>query len=102
MRSNALRESARGEVCTLQIVGLCNGDTETTVLAHLPDESGGMGKKSDDISVCYSCSSCHDAIDRRFKSAELESDREWYLRRAMVRTWRRWIEIGLVTVKGLK
>ena len=102
MKSTALRESARGEQCTVQIVGICNGDTETTVLAHLPDESGGMGRKSDDISVCYSCSSCHDAIDRRVKSISLECDREWYLRRAMIRTWRRMVETGLITIKGLK
>lgn len=102
MKSNALRESARGESCTVQIAGVCNWLWETTVLAHLPDESNGMGKKSDDISVCYSCSSCHDAIDRRVRSWELETDREWYLRRAMVRTWRKFIEKGLITITGLK
>lgn len=102
MKSNALRESARGEACTVQIAGVCNWLWETTVLAHLPDESNGMGKKADDISACYACSACHDAIDRRVRSWELETDREWYLRRAMVRTWRRWVELGLITIKGLK
>ena len=102
MKSKALRDSARDEPCTVQIAGVCNWQWETTVLAHLPDESSGMGKKPDDISSCYACSSCHDAIDGRVRSAELESDREWYLRRAMVRTWRRFVEKDLITIKGLK
>lgn len=102
MKSKALRDSARDEACTVQIAGVCNYLWETTVLAHLPDESNGMGKKPDDISVCYSCSSCHDAIDGRVRSAELESDREWYLRRAMIRTWRRFHEKELIKIKGVK
>ncbi len=93
--SKKIRASARNETCTLQIVGVCNHNPETTVLAHLPDESNGMGTKPDDISACYACSSCHDAIDRRHRSGLSGEDREWYMRRAMVRTWRRLIETGV-------
>jgi hypothetical protein len=101
IRSKKLRDSARGQECTLQIAGICCGDTETTVLAHLPDESHGMGLKADDISSCYACRTCHDAIDMRSGWARMNDDstREWYMRRAMVRTWRRMIDSGLVVVK---
>jgi len=101
IKSKQVRDSARGESCTVQIAGVCNYDDQTTILAHLPDESNGMGKKADDISACYACSCCHDAIDKRITSIELETDREWYLRRAMVRTWRRLVEKGVVSIKGV-
>lgn len=97
MVSKALRDSARGQDCTLQIPGVCNFNPETTVLAHLPDETNGMGKKSDDISACFACSDCHAHIDAN----RLPDSDDWMLRRAMVRTWRQWIEMGLVKVKGL-
>lgn len=102
MISKTLRASARGQECTLQIAGACNGDTATTILAHLPDESGGMGRKSDDISACYACSSCHDVIDGRVNWPLSDADREWYMRRAQTRTWRRAIDLGLVSIRGLK
>ncbi|TYL44600.1 nuclease domain-containing protein [Dickeya sp. ws52] len=64
-RSKALREPAYGQVCTLQIPGICNGNPETTVLCHLPSPTHGMGYKGDDFWAVYSYSSCHDVIDRR-------------------------------------
>jgi len=103
VRSNAIRMSAKGEECTFQIPGVCNGNPETTVLCHLPDESHGMGHKADDISAAYGCMSCHDAIDRRISNAGWDSDNsEWYMRRAQTRTLRRLIEKGIVKVAGLK
>lgn len=97
IRSQKIRDAARGETCTLQIAGVCNGDPETTVLAHLPDESHGMGRKSDDICAAFACSACHDVIDGRAKWELRPVDRgQWYMRRAMVRTWRRLVERGVI------
>lgn len=98
--SKALRDSARGEVCTVQIYGICNYDPETTVLAHLPDESKGMGTKSDDISGCYACASCHDALDGRRKEPIAQQELEWYMRRAQTRTLRRLFEKGILSING--
>ena len=98
-RSPALRKSAKGETCTLQIVGVCNHNPETTVLAHLPDESKGMGRKSDDWISAYSCSACHDMIDGRVKRIIPELELEWYMRRGMTRTWRKLIEMGAIVIK---
>lgn len=97
--SKKIRNSARGEDCTFQIAGVCNYNPDTVVLCHLPDESHGAGKKADDISAAYGCTACHDAIDRREWSQELEDNREWYLRRAMVRTWRKLIANGIVVIR---
>lgn len=100
--SNAVRQSARGEECTVHIAGVCNYKSETTVFAHLPDESKGMGIKADDLSGCYACHACHDALDGRSKSRLTGEEREWYMRRAMVRTWRRLHDKGLLLIKGAK
>lgn len=100
--SKAVRDSARGEACTLQIAGVCNGNWDTTVFAHLPDESKGIGTKSDDLSACYACHACHDMLDGRQRNALSAEDREWYMRRAMVRTWRKLHEKGLLTIKGVR
>lgn len=102
IRSKAIRESARDEPCTLQIAGVCNGDTRTTVLAHLPDESHGMSRKSDDFPcVAYACSDCHDMIDGRTTPTLefVQGWREFYLRRAMTRTLRRLVQKGIVGIK---
>jgi hypothetical protein len=101
IESRKIRESARGEDCTLNILGACNYNPETTVLAHLPDESHGMGRKSDDLSACFACSACHDVADGRalwpINGQDSESRlKDWYYRRAQTRTWRRLIEMGVI------
>lgn len=99
IRSNKIRQSARGEDCCLRIPGICNGNPETTIFAHLPGSGNGMGTKSNDIHGVYACSSCHDWLDRRVKS-DLE---EWLNRheqalRALIETQIRIYEKGLIKV----
>lgn len=99
IRSQKLRDSARGEFCTFEIPHVCNGDPETTVLCHLPDESHGMSRKSDDFCAAYGCSACHDYIDGRGKRGNWYWDEgNWYFRRAQNRTLRRMIEKGLIKI----
>ena len=63
--STALRQSAKGEGCTLRL-GCCNHDPATTVLAHLRFFAwAGMAQKPDDLLAVFACSDCHDALDRR-------------------------------------
>lgn len=107
LKSSKLRESARLETCTVGIPTVCNHDRETTVLAHLTWGNSAMGGKPDDFSACYACSSCHDVIDRRrplknIPTVETYQDLYWYLGRAMVRTWQRMIEKGLIHIRGAK
>lgn len=66
-KSTPIRASARGEDCTIQLPGVCNGNRETTVLCHSNKaaDGKGMGLKASDERAAYGCSSCHDVIDRR-------------------------------------
>lgn len=71
-----LRKEARGRECQVRIPDVCNGNRETTVLAHyrLIGQSG-MGIKSDDLAFgAWACSACHDAIDRR---AHMDLERDY-------------------------
>lgn len=92
--STKVRESARGEQCTLRLPAICNWDTETTVLAHLPVGQKGMGMKTPDIFAVYACSSCHDALDRRIRAVVEHRD----MLRALAETQCRLIEKGLIRV----
>lgn len=102
MKSNAIRNAARGEECTFQIAGVCNYSNETTVFCHLPSEFGGIGMKQTDISGAFGCSSCHDAVDRRAISDEYEDHKFFYNLRALVRTYMRLWDKGVITIKGAK
>jgi len=83
--SPALRNAARGEDCTLKIVGHCNGNSETSVMAHMPSPI--KGYKSTDLgSICVSCSDCHDVLDNRTKHEVSDSDMQFYMRRATILT----------------
>ena len=69
-----LRKQARGRGCTVRLPGVCNHNSETVVLAHYRMAGlCGVGMKPDDALGAWSCSSCHDAIDRR-SHMELERD----------------------------
>lgn len=64
-----ITESARNEMCELQIPGVCNGNRETTVWCHSNKQchGKGFGKKSLDLFGAFGCSACHDVYDRRRK-----------------------------------
>lgn len=62
-----IRDAARGQPCTLQIDGICNGNPATSVWAHWPgiDAGRSMGLKGIDLAGAVACSSCHDVLDGR-------------------------------------
>lgn len=98
LHSAKLRKSARGEECTLQIPGVCNGNPETTVLCHLDVLSeSGMGFKCSDLSAAYGCSDCHDAVDGRVLVKGFAPEDFWsHAARGIVRTHIRMIETGVL------
>ena len=70
-----LRKEARGRDCMVRLVGICNHNPETTVLAHIRMTGiSGMGLKADDLLGAWACSACHDTIDRR---ANTDLDRDF-------------------------
>jgi hypothetical protein len=96
--STALRQSARGETCTLRL-NCCNCDPSTTVLAHLRFFSwAGMGQKPDDLLAVFACSACHNALDRRASPAWGWDD----VLRALGETLMRQKAKGLIEVRGDK
>ena len=71
----SLRKEARGRGCTVRIPGVCNFNSETTVLAHIRVTGiSGMGLKSPDLLGAWACSACHDEIDGRTHKSGLSRD----------------------------
>lgn len=91
-----IRKAARGEPCLMRIPGVCNGNPETTVLAHIRGSgNAGKGMKPPDVSGVFACSACHDVIDRRegaLRAPVIEID----ILYAMLRTHDRLRQMGLV------
>jgi len=63
---HTLRSLARGKPCMVRLPAICNGNPETTVLAHIRRAGvAGIGQKPPDVCGVWACSACHDEIDRR-------------------------------------
>lgn len=93
---HAIRQSARGETCTLRLPGVCNHDTATTILAHLRMfGAAGMGQKPADYAAVFACSRCHDTLDRRDMMTAGQCGTEDVLR-ALMETHRRLAAKGLL------
>lgn len=96
--SKQLRDSARGEDCSLRLDG-CMNNTETTVLCHAPYTGmRGIGMKVPDFLAVYGCHHCHDIIDRRKKGDWSPED----IIRALAETQMKFLEKGLISIKGVK
>lgn len=95
--STKLRESARGQDCTLRIPGVCNFNPETTVLAHLPCGQKGVGMKSPDVMAVFACSCCHTFIDSH-RFGELTAR---HVLQALAETMMVWVQKGLIVIKGV-
>jgi len=96
--SKKLRDSARGQDCTLRIPGVCSFDPERTVLCHLPVGMKGVGMKSPDIFAVFADDCCHAVIDGRAKGDLDYSD----LLRALAETQMRWVAMGLIRIEGAR
>lgn len=95
IESKKIRAAARGQECAVRLVGVCNYNQETTVLAHLPCGRRGIGIKSPDNIAVFACSACHDVIDGRVKG-----DVDWKdMLRALAETQEILIYKGLVVIK---
>ncbi len=95
IKSKKLRNSARGQNCTMNVANVCSYNSETVVLAHVNVDGGSIGGKSDDRSACFACYECHTWLDQLKGSTE---DVLFYTRRAMVRTMIIWIDMGVVKI----
>lgn len=96
MKQTKLTRAARGRECQVRLPGICNGNSETVVLAHyrMPGICG-TGMKPHDLLGAWACSACHDEIDRRTRQMSVDDARLCHLE-GMVRTLNTLISEGAV------
>lgn len=60
-----ITESARGEECTVRIIGVCTGDPAKTIWSHARWGAAGRGRsiKAPDICGAYCCTDCDAVYD---------------------------------------
>ncbi|PSW05533.1 DUF1364 domain-containing protein [Photobacterium lipolyticum] len=102
LRSKKLTQAAKGQQCSVQIMGVCNFNPETVVLAHLPSSRHGLSRKGSDHIACFACSDCHDRIDGRVLYDWQPGEKERYMYEALCETLERLVDMELITVKGAK
>ncbi|EIA1541292.1 TPA: DUF1364 family protein [Escherichia coli] len=91
-----LRKAARGRECQVRIPGVCNGNSETSVLAHIRLAGlCGTGIKPPDLIATIACSACHDEIDRRTHFVDAGYAKECALE-GMARTQVIWLKEGVI------
>ena len=94
-----IRKSARGQQCQIRLVGICNHNPETVVLAHYRMAGTcGMGMKPSDIQAAYACSRCHDASDGRLKTEYTHEELQTAFADGVMRTQQILIKQGLLKV----
>lgn len=98
IRSRKYLDGSRGQPCTLQITGVCTGDVETTVAAHVRDETTGGAQKADDISCADACWACHRVFDGHGHAPLTAEEWLFYALRGLQRTLRNRVLRGIVVV----
>ena len=89
-----LRREAMGKECQVRYEGICNGNPDTTVLAHVRVIGvSGMGIKSPDVLGAWACSACHAHADTHH---DAETERDFL--RGFVRTLAELLRRGKVRV----
>lgn len=104
VRSDALMNAAHGMPCSLRLPGICNHNSATTVMCHLPGIGKSVASKVSDLHTAFGCSACHTAIDtfgweRRGLSAAVVLDA---MLRGHAETQARLVALGIITIKGGK
>lgn len=94
--SHSLRDFARGKECTLRLQGVCNGDDESTIHAHLRYFGwAGIAQKPADFLGIHVCSACHAAQEDKSLCLVGYED----LLRALGETQLRLFRAGLLKIK---
>lgn len=94
MKSKKIRNAARGQECQVRLPGICNGNPETTVFAHL--NGGGGGMKSSDLHGCFACHQCHAWLDGGYTKTHRRDQRDFEHLIAMKNTQSLLLKMGLI------
>jgi hypothetical protein len=102
IRSRKVLDSARGQPCAARFPGICNGNAETTVWAHLNGAAFGKGTsiKAHDVLGFHACFNCHRYYDIGHGTTPYMADEALlgYVLSAVCETWVRLIRSGIVTI----
>lgn len=98
LRSRKYLDGSRGQPCTLEFVGVCNHNPETTVACHIHDETFGKGRKADDVSTVDGCSDCHRFLDEGWAGKISRTVLLAHVIRALQRTLRNRIDRGILVL----
>jgi hypothetical protein len=92
-----LRKLARGEPCMIRLPGICTGDRDQTVLAHVRMAGiSGMGRKSPDLLGAWACFACHLVVDGQQEGGMGYEERRLALLEGVMRTQAELIKRGVV------
>lgn len=91
IKSKKIRDSAKGESCTMRLVGICDKDPAKVSLCHVNSFRKGVANKSHDIHAYYGCNSCH----RQETANKVDASD---ILRAMIETQDRLVQKGLISV----
>lgn len=79
----AIRDSARGEECTVRLTGVCTRDPEATIWSHARWNDAGRGKRTKalDLAGAYACTACDAVYDgqapRPSGMTQAQVDADW-------------------------
>lgn len=98
IRSKKIRNSARGETCTMNSPVCNGGGDDATVFCHSNDSVAGKGagQKADDLFGFFGCEQCHLWFDQKQAASWILNE---YEKKAVYRTQRRLFDLGLIIVK---
>ena len=98
-KPSKIRLSANGEQCLVRVPGVCNGNSDTVVLAHL--NGAGVGLKNPDWQAAYACSACHDFLDGGYADSGIwREQRDLLHLQGVIRTQERLIDKGFIKIQG--
>ena len=102
MKTTKIRESAKDQLCTVNLPGCRQWETSTTVLAHKTYPTYPNSPRKCDARAAYACVSCHDILDGRtpYSWALYEKDAVWAA--AIEQTHVILIEKDLLRFEGLE
>tara|TARA_Y100001933_G_scaffold165039_1_gene163313 strand:+ start:1551 stop:1922 length:372 start_codon:yes stop_codon:yes gene_type:complete len=96
-KATPIRQSANGQPCQVRVPFICNGDSSTTVLAHL--NGAGLALKAHDHEAAYACSACHEWLDGGYVKTHSRAERDLYHLEGVINTQRLLVEQGYKFVK---
>ena len=94
-RNKKILQAARYEICTMNSPW-CTYNQEETCARHLNESYAGKGgsQKADDYAIFYGCQGCENWYTLNPKTSKEE--KSWYVLRAVIRTWRRLLDRGIL------